>query len=179
MLDRGQLPMKPNRLALVTGFSFMTLGLPSALLAEVTPSAETNAQVIAASEQLFAHLVSGDLDAQRAMMGEALRAMVTLDQLETMRDETARRLPTDLDYFVQLVTYYDQGSLVAAVDFIGASSELVDFSCGYLVWQVQRGRRPRIGPRGRKCGRRRCHAKHGRGRRRVHSARVALPCSGR
>lgn len=104
--------------------------------AQLAPSEQTTQNVVTVTEAFFAQLQKDDFPAERAFLSEAFAAMLSAEAwAELRRQTTALAGPTPL-FRPHRLTYYQQDTLLAAVDFWAPANREGTYICGYAIWSL-------------------------------------------
>lgn len=85
---------------------------------------------------LFEQLPKNDFAAERAFMAPELAAMVSEEDWASVRGQIVQDAGSTPAYIAYQTTYYNQGGLIAAVDFYGQAARPGTFVCGFVLWKV-------------------------------------------
>lgn len=118
-------------LALVSELS----GAP-AVFAQGTIDDETAQRIVAVSEAFLDQIVKEDFAAERKFLSPRLAETVSGAEWRRFRLQTIERAGQTRRYTVHGVTYYDEGGLMAAVDFSGPTNRADIVICGFLLWDA-------------------------------------------
>jgi hypothetical protein len=110
--------------------------VPLIASAELQPSDATSAQVVTATEAFSSHLQADNFDAEYAMLTQSLKQQVSLDQWRNQRTSVVGIAGPTVQFTPHQLTYYNQGALIAAVDYAIQAGNPDVYICGYLLWQI-------------------------------------------
>jgi hypothetical protein len=116
----------------------LALGFP-VLAQEATDDATddaTTGRVSATTEAFLDQIVAEDFAAERAFLSPKLASSISSEQWAEVRRQTTRMIGKTPRYAVHGISYYDQGGLLAAVDFSGTAEVPETLVCGFLLWEV-------------------------------------------
>lgn len=112
------------------------IALCNPALAQEATGDPTTERVSAASEAFLDQIVVEDFAAERAFLSPGLAASISAEQWAEVRRQTIRLVGKTPRYAVHGISYYQQGELLAAVDFSGTAEVPDTVVCGYLLWEV-------------------------------------------
>jgi hypothetical protein len=104
--------------------------------AEVRQSEETTKLVKDVTTAFFAMLPSDNFEAERAFMTDEFAAATPIDSWTRARRLLIANVGATPRYVPHRLTYYDEMSLLAAVDFSGQGTSADTFVCGYILWEL-------------------------------------------
>jgi hypothetical protein len=104
--------------------------------AQVQPDDATARLVSQTSEAFLDQIVIEDFAAERAFLSPGLAALVSPGAWQSMRAQTIQTAGKTQRYSVHAVTYYQDKTLLAAVDFSGPAGKPDTFICGFLLWEL-------------------------------------------
>ena len=114
------------------------LALPLSALAQVQPSNQTTALVADVSEAFLDQIVKEEFADERAFMSDRFAELVTAQDWRNTRLQVIGVAGKTARYAVHGMTYYQEGTLLAAVDFSGPAEVPDTFVCGFMLWQLPR-----------------------------------------
>ena len=104
--------------------------------AQVQPSDVTTRVVSGVSEAFLDQIVTEDFAAERKFLSARLSAMVSEEEWKSIRLQTIALAGKTQRYSAHGLTYYTDGSLLAAVDFSGPTEQPDTVICGFMLWEL-------------------------------------------
>ena len=104
--------------------------------AQTQPSEQTTALVAGVSETFFDLLPQHDFATERAFMSDSFAQNMPLVSWQNGREQFVAIAGKTPRYIAHGLTYYQQDTLLAAVDFSGQATQPDMFICGYILWEI-------------------------------------------
>lgn len=122
------------RLALFAIFAAVAISCPA--LAQVQSDKATTRLVGEVTEAFFALLPKNDFPSERAFMTDEFAAMTSLKDWTRIRAQLIEAAGSTPRYSAHDLTYYQRGTLFAAVDFSGRTTTANTIVCGFVLWEI-------------------------------------------
>jgi hypothetical protein len=122
------------RLLLALLFSLQVFLEPVA--AQVPPSEQTTKLVQDVTDAFFNLMPSDNYEAERAFMTDDFASRTPLQVWKSSREQFKVLAGSTPPYAPHRLTYYQEGALLAAVDFSGKGSKPDTFVCGFVLWEI-------------------------------------------
>ncbi len=108
----------------------------TAVLAQVRPGDETTQLVVTVSEAFLDQLVNEDFAAEYSFLSDGLARMMSFSDWQRSREQVIDIAGPTRRYAAHGLTYYQDGGLLAAVDFSGRGGFRDVWVCGYMLWEL-------------------------------------------
>ena len=102
--------------------------------AQPVPS-EATAQIVAqVTDAFFTQLVAEDFATERGFLADSFAANLSAEDWQDMRERVIARTGATPLCRPHKLTFYQQQTLLAAVDYAGQAEQDGTFICGYVLW---------------------------------------------
>lgn len=107
---------------------------PQSAQAQPVPG-EDAAQIVAqATDAFFTQLVKEDFAAERGFLSDSLATSLSSEQWREMRQQIIAKTGPTPHFRPHKLTFYQQETLLAAVDYAGQTAQADTYICGYILW---------------------------------------------
>ena len=106
------------------------------VFAQIQPNEQTSQLVATVTDAFFSQLVQEDFDSELGFLSTELALSLDEDGWRTQRQMVIARSGPTPTFIPHRLTYYQQDTLLAAVDYSGQIGTSDTYICGYVLWTL-------------------------------------------